>query len=297
MERERDSILVNNLSAKANMKTKHLLSIDYEGDHNLETSRRFLLLRLLAIVGILALLVNGITAFHKGDLILAVADLAMVPVFLALMVMALKRVHLQACSLFGTVALGVLTLFLAYLGGIEKSAVIWTLTFPLIALNLMGPKKGTIFSVCYLAVLVGFFLLGPAIAAPVTYSFFWSSRIVFSYTTVFLISLIAEKLRASIQSKLLNTGDKLERTIQEKEKLIAELTSTIREVKTLRGILPICAHCKRIRADQGYWQQVEHYISEKSEATFSHGLCPDCLAQHYPEHVKKPQKHAESTTP
>ena len=55
-----------------------------------------------------------------------------------------------------------------------------------------------------------------------------------------------------------------------------ELEQALTEIKTLAGILPICSYCKQIRNDEGYWQQVEEYISEHSEAMFSHGLCPDC---------------------
>ncbi|MCI5146188.1 MAG: response regulator [Candidatus Electrothrix sp. AR3] len=55
-----------------------------------------------------------------------------------------------------------------------------------------------------------------------------------------------------------------------------ELEQALAEIKTLAGILPICSYCKQIRNDEGYWQQVEEYISEHSEAMFSHGLCPDC---------------------
>ena len=51
------------------------------------------------------------------------------------------------------------------------------------------------------------------------------------------------------------------------------------EIKTLRGIVPICAHCKKIRDDQGYWQQVEQYVTNHSEAQFSHGICPECMEQ------------------
>lgn len=71
--------------------------------------------------------------------------------------------------------------------------------------------------------------------------------------------------------------------MSEKEKLIGEMRTVIDEVKTLRGIIPICAHCKKVRNDQGYWKQVELYIQDHSEATFSHGLCPDCVAKHYPD--------------
>lgn len=60
-------------------------------------------------------------------------------------------------------------------------------------------------------------------------------------------------------------------------KLIEELTESLKQVKTLNGLLPICASCKRIRDDQGYWQQVETYIAEHTNADFTHGICPDCL--------------------
>ncbi|MBE0618859.1 MAG: HAMP domain-containing protein [Proteobacteria bacterium] len=62
----------------------------------------------------------------------------------------------------------------------------------------------------------------------------------------------------------------------EREKLIAELKATVSEIKRLRGIIPICATCKKIRDDQGSWRQMEAYIGEHSEAEFSHGICPDC---------------------
>ncbi len=62
----------------------------------------------------------------------------------------------------------------------------------------------------------------------------------------------------------------------EREKLIAELTHALEKVKVLSGMLPICASCKKIRDDKGYWQQIETYIHAHSDATFTHGICPDC---------------------
>lgn len=70
---------------------------------------------------------------------------------------------------------------------------------------------------------------------------------------------------------------------QEKEKLIAELQSSLDRVKVLSGLIPICSSCKKIRDDQGYWSQVEAYISRFSEAKFSHGICPACVRKLYPE--------------
>jgi len=61
-----------------------------------------------------------------------------------------------------------------------------------------------------------------------------------------------------------------------------ELQHALREVKVLRGLIPICASCKNIRNDGGFWQQLEEYIGEHSEAEFSHGLCQPCLKKLYP---------------
>lgn len=64
---------------------------------------------------------------------------------------------------------------------------------------------------------------------------------------------------------------------QEREKLIAELRDALDQVKTLGGLLPICASCKKIRNDDGYWQQVEVYLRDHSDAKLTHGYCPDCF--------------------
>jgi len=64
---------------------------------------------------------------------------------------------------------------------------------------------------------------------------------------------------------------------------VDELRQALDHVKTLRGIVPICANCKKIRDDQGYWNQVEVYVRDHTEASFSHGICPDCIAKLYPE--------------
>jgi DNA-binding response OmpR family regulator len=73
----------------------------------------------------------------------------------------------------------------------------------------------------------------------------------------------------------------------ERKKLLTRLDHSSREIKTLRGLLPICASCKKIRDDRGYWTQIETYISENSEAEFSHGICPDCADKLYAKIPKK----------
>lgn len=86
----------------------------------------------------------------------------------------------------------------------------------------------------------------------------------------------------------------IERDISERKRveverlnLIQELTDALAKIKTLRGLLPICASCKKIRDDRGYWEKVELYISKHTEAEFTHGICPDCLKRLYPEYTIK----------
>ena len=79
----------------------------------------------------------------------------------------------------------------------------------------------------------------------------------------------------------------------ERQKLLLQLETTLKELKVLRGMLPICSSCKRIRDDKGYWNQIETYISEHTGAEFTHGLCPEC-AERYREEFRK-MKEANGT--
>ena len=72
------------------------------------------------------------------------------------------------------------------------------------------------------------------------------------------------------------------RAEKERDRLIEDLQTALAEVKTLRGILPICASCKKIRDDRGNWNQIEEYVRDRTEADFSHGICPECAKKLYP---------------
>ena len=77
------------------------------------------------------------------------------------------------------------------------------------------------------------------------------------------------------------------RSALERERLVSELQQALANVKTLSGLLPICANCKKIRDDKGYWNQIESYISEHSDTVFSHGICPECVKKLYPDYDRK----------
>ena len=74
---------------------------------------------------------------------------------------------------------------------------------------------------------------------------------------------------------------------KEKLKLIEELQVALEEIKVLRGFLPICSYCKSIRRDNGVWESIESYMHEHSEVEFSHGICPSCCKEHFPDFAKK----------
>ena len=101
----------------------------------------------------------------------------------------------------------------------------------------------------------------------------------FSYITkpvnmdqaLIIIEKALEKQRLSLENK---------RLLKELNGQIKELQAALAQIKTLRGLLPICMYCKKIRDDGQYWQRIESYISEHSEAQFSHGICPECYKIH-----------------
>jgi CheY-like chemotaxis protein len=79
----------------------------------------------------------------------------------------------------------------------------------------------------------------------------------------------------------INTHVALRKKDRERERLIAELKDALAEVKTLSGLLPVCAGCKKVRDDKGYWNQLETYLQNHTDANVSHGLCPDCMDKMY----------------
>jgi sigma-B regulation protein RsbU (phosphoserine phosphatase) len=74
---------------------------------------------------------------------------------------------------------------------------------------------------------------------------------------------------------------------------VRELEEALSRVKQLQGLLPICSYCKKIRDDRNYWQQVEGYISEHSEAQFSHGICPECFEKYVKPELESLQKEPQ----
>ena len=102
------------------------------------------------------------------------------------------------------------------------------------------------------------------------------------FLTVFLLCTIFAYAIESLRERFDN----------ESRTLIAQLEQALSEVKTLEGLLPMCANCKKIRDDTGYWNQIEAYLQVHARARFTHSVCPDCVRELYPEFVEEYMKNS-----
>lgn len=165
----------------------------------------------------------------------------------------------------GVLIILALLLYLLATGNSDGVAFIWFFFHPVAAFFLFGSREGLFWVVlswiaCFLIIILD--------VSPYTYQLTTGLRFMVSYT---LVSILAYALEAARQYYY----DQLAA-----EKLALEVA--VQQVKTLQGLLPICASCKKIRDDQGYWHQVEIYVRTHTDVEFSHGICPDCLINLYP---------------
>jgi len=107
------------------------------------------------------------------------------------------------------------------------------------------------------------------------------NRIILLQSSITIALTVLATILAIFLFIIIRNRQLLKKRFIEKEKIASELQESLVHVKKLQGILPICSKCKKIRDDRGYWNQIEEYIYDHSEADFSHGLCPDCAEELY----------------
>ena len=98
--------------------------------------------------------------------------------------------------------------------------------------------------------------------------------------------LLKEEVGGSLLARTIRYALERHKAAAAQSVLIQSLQNALANVKLLSGLLPICASCKKIRDDKGYWNQVESYVQQHSEAKFSHGMCPDCIKKWYPDQAE-----------
>ena len=139
--------------------------------------------------------------------------------------------------------------------------------------------------------MTGYASLDSSIAAMNQGAFSYITKPVSMDQALIIIEKALEKQRLSLENKRLLK--ELQEAFELQSKLTVQAQAALAQVKTLRGLLPICMYCKKIRNDKQYWQQLESYVGAHSEAQFSHGVCPDCYKKHMqPELAKIKNKTA-----
>lgn len=197
---------------------------------------------------------------YEGFFILIVLLLFLVNLFALKYIKRIERMYRFSALLI----FSLLSYELA-IGGGEGLAFLWFYFFPLAAFYLFGKKEGVAW------VTMSLLISGCLFFTSIFYEYETGIgvRFLITYSIVSLLSFGLEFSRNWYYQELMREKKMLEHALN--------------EVKTLQGLFPICSFCKRIRDDKGYWNQIEAYIHDHSGAEFSHGICPECVKEHYPD--------------
>ena len=201
-------------------------------DYDLDIIRKIVLLNLIIVVGSIFLGFLSVVAFIQGDLILCAADSALILFLMWLIYILRRKRNYRFVGNIGTIITGFFYLFLIAHGGIEKTAYLWILTYPLIVLFLLGKRVGTYFSILFLCMAGVVFFLGTKLAFFQKYDITIIIRLVSVYATIYLIAILTELVREKVQNKLKGRTDEL---IETNLKLISEIDERKRIEKALRN--------------------------------------------------------------
>lgn len=167
---------------------------------------------------------------------------------------------------FGNIVLLILLVYELAIGGGDGLAFLWFYAYPPATLFLFREKEGGVLVLASWIIAASFLMLE---LGPYQYDTALGVRFFVTYTLICILAYALESSRSRYFNQLVEEKSALEKALS--------------DVKTLSGLLPICASCKKVRDDSGYWHQVEAYIQQYSQVQFSHGICPDCKHKLYPE--------------
>jgi len=245
------------------------------------------------------MLAFGALAFSEGNSVLGGLIVAST-VGLAAGWLRLRRGHDdRRVYRVNALVFALLVLHMVALGGEAGSKSLWLYVYPLIVAFLFGEREGAVWDLGLLVCVCA--LVGVRWPSTEVYAYpaAFATRLVVMYLVVAVISLgfeysrrryrdgmLLEHRKLEIEKRLLSEQvAERERAEREKARLIEELQDSLAQVKTLKGLVPICANCHGIRDDQGFWNDLESYLREHSDAQFSHGICPACMKSLYPDFI------------
>jgi hypothetical protein len=228
--------------------------------------RKRLFLSVCILVSVPMIGIYGLVDWHEGRRAEGSLIITVAVIFLAIVFLLRHLKNIVVAHRFSAGLVFVLLVYELAVGGGEGYAFLWFYFFPIALFFLFGAKEGAVWVAASLGIMAAFLFLG---LGTYDYGVGVSVRFFLTYGIVAVISFALESSRGHYYSELLNEKRSLEEVLG--------------QVKTLRGLLPLCSYCKKVRDDQGYWNQIEAYVAEHSHADFSHGICPECARRYYPD--------------
>ena len=244
----------------------------YQG---LNRDRKRLFFKLCASIIIAAFIVLSVIDFLEGDILENEINIAVILILSVSLVFlkfsdavtaVYRSTHFLICMAF---------FYSVAIGSGEGTVLYWVFIMPLLFFFFFGKWEGLIWGIVFSAGIMVIMIM-PNMFNGYLYGQVVISRFFITFSIITLISFGLESSRHAYH-KLLD--EKNQALTREKD----ELEKAVQKIKTLSGLIPICSNCKKVRKDDGYWEQVEIYIQQHSNANFTHGLCPDCLKSLYPD--------------
>lgn len=234
-----------------------------------EEKRKRIYVFTVVAVSIPVLLVFGIMHYQMdGWLKSSWANFAITGLLSAIVLIARKAKDGRNAYRVGLAGISIFLLYVLALGLADRGDVLWFFIYPLVSFFIFGIVEGIIW-IIMIMIPAFIIILFPSFTNAFVFSSDFILRFIVSIVIITFVAGLLESLRLYFYKEL------------KKQKI--ELEIALQNVKTLSGLIPICATCKKIRDDKGYWQAVEQYISTHTDALFSHGICEDCLKKTEPE--------------
>jgi hypothetical protein len=233
------------------------------------------LIVLLTSFGIPVILMFGVVDYLEGDTIEFLVDVTLVAILAVGLIAIFEYDKDRSAYLVGLNMLSLAVLYNVAIGAGKESALYWVFILPPLLFFFQGRRDGLI-SVGVVFLLLSLLLFQPDLVHAHDYGTKTGFRF---FAPLFFVAIIGYGL----ESSRYRFSDMLRREHKELLAEKANLEKALKQIKTLHGLLPMCASCKKIRDDSGYWKQIEAYLCEHSDARFSHGICPDCAKELYPD--------------
>jgi hypothetical protein len=244
------------------------LSFFFPTGLDIDEKRKRAMVVLGALAGIPILIFFIQQDFFFSDLSGAAVDASLA--FLFLIFLLFSRYVKNGIWFYRILSVGLMVVltYNFYFGPAGDSSLMWMFVFPMVVFFVLGIPEGLLWYLVLTTINISS-LFFPQMTGAHIYSDDMRARFLSAYIIITVLALCFEFLRWYFYTQLERERQKLKQTME--------------QVRTLDGLVPICSMCKKIRDDKGYWNQLEQYLLDHTDAKLTHGICDDCYAKHYPK--------------